>query len=89
MNAYIRMIAKALSLGVLLASFALNSHAAGAGAKGGITAEVVGKNFGSRHLSLREYRTEKRYRVALAAKAVSMYVANRGQNLLQCYVAQA
>ncbi|MGI9288833.1 MAG: hypothetical protein ACR2P1_25865 [Pseudomonadales bacterium] len=77
MNAYIKMITKVLSLGVLLATFALNAHAADVRSQADTTAQVVGKNFGSRHLSLRYYQTEKSYRVALAAK-VTLLDGSRG-----------
>ena len=68
MNAYIRMIAKILTLGVLLTAFGINAHAAGVRKQADIIGEVVGTKFESRHIFLGDYETEKRYRVALSAK---------------------
>ncbi len=68
MNAYVRMMAKILSLGALLTTFAFNAHAVDVRSQDNMTGEVVGTKFKSRHIYIGDHDTPKRYRVALAAK---------------------
>ncbi len=67
MNAYIKTMAKQIIASVLLAAFALSSHAA---TRDVTTGEVRGTDFVSRSLSISDSVVEKSYRVALSATVI-------------------
>lgn len=67
MNAYIRMITKVVSLGVLLVTIPLSAHAGDVRSQDNMTGEVKGTKFESRHIYIGQYEAHQRYRVALSA----------------------